>query len=161
MVNESILRRMRALGVLATPFGSYLWQHGDKLVKYYGQDRAETMFGHRSFLEAGVRVAGASDHPAGLHPPLLGVQSMVTRKTSSGKVIGPHQKISIEEAFKMYTAYAAYASFEEHIKGSLTVGRLADIVVLNRDPWTIAPEDIGQIGVDMTILGGQVVYKKE
>lgn len=161
IINESILRRMRALGVMATPFGSYMWQHGDKLVKYYGRNRVEAMFGHGSFLEGGVRVAGASDHPAGLHPPLLGVQSMVTRKTASGKVIGPGQKISIEEAFKMYTAYAAYASFEENIKGSLTVGRLADIVVLDRDPWTITPEDIGQIGVDMTILGGNVVYRKD
>jgi predicted amidohydrolase YtcJ len=161
IINESILRRMRALGVMATPFGSYIWQHGDKLVKYYGRNRAEAMFGHRSFLEGGVRVAGASDHPAGLHPPLLGVQSMVTRKTASGRVIGPGQKISIEEAFKMYTAYAAYASFEENIKGSLTVGRLADIVVLDRDPWTITPGDIGQIGVDMTILGGNVVYREE
>ena len=118
------------------------------------------MFGHKSFLEAGVKIAGSSDHPAGLHPPLLGVQSMVTRKTSSGKVIGASQRISIEEAFKMYTVYAAYASFEEGMKGSLTGGRLADMVVLDRDPWEVDPEEISEIGVDMTILGGRIVYKK-
>jgi len=161
IVNESILRRMRDLEVMALPFGSYLWQHGDKLVKYYGKERAEAMFSHKSFLDAGVRVAGSSDHPAGLYPPLLGVQSMVTRKTPSGDLIGPGQRISIDEAFKMYTVCAAYASFEENIKGSLTVGRLADLVVLDRDPWTIRPDDIGQIGVDMTILGGKVVYRRE
>ena len=61
----------------------------------------------------------------------------------------------------MYTGYAAYASFEEDIKGSLTVGRLADLVILNQDPWKINPEDIGQIGVDMTIVGGNVVYPRE
>ena len=86
---------------------------------------------------------------------------MVTRKTPSGRVFGASQKISIDEALKMYTVYAAYASFEEHIKGSLTVGRLADMVVLNRDPWSVDPEDIGQIDVDMTILGGNIVYRKE
>jgi len=161
IINESILRSMRNLKVIALPFGSYLWQHGDKFMKYYGQKRSEIMFGHKSFLEAGVKVAGSSDHPAGLHPPLLGVQCMVTRKTPSGRVFGPSQKISIDEAFKMYTVYAAYASFEEHIKGSLTVGRLADMVVLNRDPWSVDPEDIGQIGVDMAILGGNIVYRKE
>ncbi len=112
----------------------------------------------REDLDAGVRVAGSSDHPCGLHPPLLGVRCMVTGKTASGDVIGPDQKISIEEAIKMYTVYAAYASFEEDIKGSLAVGRLADMVVLAQDPWTVDPEDIGQIGVNMTILGGRVVY---
>jgi len=161
MINESILRRMHNLGVIATPFASYLWQHGDKLVKYYGRERSEMMFAHGSFLKGGVGVAGGSDHPAGLHAPLLGVQSMVTRKTPSGEVIGAGQRISVEEAFKMYTAYAAYASFEEDIKGSLTVGRLADLVVLNQDPWKMNPEDIGQIGVEMTIVGGTVVYPRE
>lgn len=85
---------------------------------------------------------------------------MVTRKTSSGEVIGEGQKISIEEAFRMYTVYGAYTSFEEDIKGSLVVGRLADMVVLAHDPWLVSPEEIGQIPVDLTILGGRVVYDR-
>jgi predicted amidohydrolase YtcJ len=160
IINENILRRMRNLGVMAIPFGSYLWQHGEKIIPYYGKERAEVMFAHKSFLDSGVRVAGASDHPAGLHPPLLGVQCMVTRKTANGEAIGLRQKISIEEAFKMYTVYAAYSSFEENIKGSLTVGKLADIVILAQDPWLFDPEKIGQIGVDMTIVGGRIVYSR-
>jgi hypothetical protein len=160
LIDESILRRMRVLGVIATPFGSYLWQHSEKFVPYYGVKRAERMFAHRSFLEGKIRVAGASDHPAGLLSPLLGIQCMTTRKTPSGHTLGINQKISIEEAFKMYTVYAAYASFEEKIKGSLTPGRLADMVVLDKDPWKVKPEEIGQISVDMTILGGRIVYCK-
>lgn len=160
MIDDTTLSRMRALGVIALPFGSYVWQHGEKLVRYYGEERAQTMFAHKSFLDAGVRVAGSSDHPAGLHPPLLGVQCMVTRKTSSGEVIGRNQRISLEEAFKMYTIYAAYASFDEDIKGSLTVGRLADMVVLEEDPWSIDPDGISQIEIDMTIVGGKIVYSK-
>ncbi|MBU0732723.1 MAG: amidohydrolase family protein, partial [Proteobacteria bacterium] len=122
--------------------------------------RAQTMFAHKSFLDAGVRVAGSSDHPAGLHPPLLGVQCMVTRKTSSGEVIGRNQRIPLEEAFKIYTIYAAYASFEEGIKGSLTPGRLADMVVLEEDPWSIDPDGISQIEIDMTIVGGKIAYSR-
>jgi len=160
VINEDILRRMRNLGVMALPFGSYLWQHGEKIIPYYGKERAEVMFAHKSFLDAGVRVAGASDHPAGLYPPLLGVQCMVTRKTANGDIIGLRQKISIEEAFKMYTIHAAYSSFEENIKGSLTVGRLSDMVILDQDPWVVNPEEIGQINVDMTIVGGNVVYSR-
>jgi hypothetical protein len=158
IINNSILDRMRKLGVMALPFGSYLWQHGEKFVPYYGQKIADKMFAHKSFLDAGVKVAGSSDHPCGLLPPLLGIQCMVTRKTASGDVIGPDQKISIEEAIKMYTVYAANASFEENIKGSLTLGRLTDMVVLAQDPWEVDPEDIRNISVDMTILGGRVVY---
>jgi len=160
VINEEILGRIRDLHVLAIPFGSYVWQHGEKILPYYGEKRAQMMFGHKSFLEAGVKVAGASDHPAGLYPPLLGIQSMVTRKTSSGQVIGPNQKISLEEAFKMYTVYAAYASLEEDIKGSLAVGRLADMVVLAQDPWKTDPDEIRKIDIDMTIMGGRIVYER-
>jgi predicted amidohydrolase YtcJ len=160
IINDDILRRMHELGVMAIPFGSYLWQHGEKIVPYYGQTRAEMMFGHKSFLDAGVKVAGASDHPAGLYPPMLGVQCMITRRTASGDVIGAHQKISIEEAFRMYTVHAAYASFEENIKGSLAVNKLADMVALAQDPWSVDPEQIGEVGVDITIVGGRIVYTR-
>ena len=158
IVNEGMLKRMRRLGVMAIPFGSYVWQHGEKLIRCYGPERVKMMFAHRSFLEKGIKVAGSSDHPCGLHEPLLGIQTMVTRRTSSGEVLGPNQKIPVEEAVKMYTAYAAYASFEEHIKGVLKPGRLADMVVLAEDPWEVDPNRLGEIGVDMTILGGRVVY---
>jgi predicted amidohydrolase YtcJ len=157
LIDDGLLSWMARLGVMALPFGSYLWQHGEKLLPFYG-DRAARMFAHRSFLNAGVKVAGSSDHPAGLYPPLLGVQSMVTRKTASGEIIGPAEKISLEEAFRMYTVYAAYASGEEKLKGRLTSRNLADVVVLARDPWETPPEEISQIGVDVTIVGGRIVY---
>jgi predicted amidohydrolase YtcJ len=157
MIDDELLSWMARLGVMALPFGSYLWQHGEKLQPFYGA-RAARMFAHHSFLKAGVKVAGSSDHPAGLYPPLLGVQSMVTRRTASGDVIGPEEKISLEEAFRMYTVYAAYASGEETLKGRLIPGSLADMVVLARDPWETPPEEISQIGVDFTVVGGRVVY---
>jgi len=160
IINQSILSRMRRLNVLAIPFGSYLWQHGEKILPFYGPKRAEMMFGHKSFLDAGVKTAGASDHPAGLLPPLLGIQTMVTRKTSFGEVIGANQKISIEEALKMYTVHAAFATFEENIKGSITPGKMADMVVLKQDPWKVSPEEISEIDIHMTIMGGRVVYER-
>jgi predicted amidohydrolase YtcJ len=160
IINDAILRRMRELGVLATPFGSYLWQHSEKLVPFYGLKRAERMFAHGTFLEQGIHVAGASDHPAGLLEPLLGVQSMVTRQTPSGQVLGAEQRISVEEAFRMYTRYAAYASFEEDVKGSLTAGCVADMVALGEDPWKVDAGTIGNIPVVMTIVGGRVVYDR-
>jgi len=160
MIDDDLLAWMARLGVMALPFGSYLWQHGEKLLRFYGI-RAARMFAHQSFLRAGVRVAGSSDHPAGLYPPLLGVQSMVTRQTASGEVIGPEEKISLEEAFRMYTLYAAYAAGEEHLKGQLLPGRLADLVVLEQDPWETPPDQISRIGIHMTIVGGRIVYHRD
>ena len=160
MIDDALLAWMARLGVMALPFGSYLWQHGEKLLRFYGA-RAARMFAHRSFLKAGVRVAGSSDHPAGLYPPLLGVQSMVTRRTASGEVIGPEEKISLEEAFRMYTLYAAYAAGEEKLKGRLAAGRLADLVVLEQDPWETPADQISRIAIHMTIVGGRIVYQRK
>ncbi len=159
MINDAILERMARLNVMALPFTSYLWQHGEKLRPFYGR-RADRMFAHKSFLNAGVMVAAGSDHPVGLHSALLGVQCMVTRRASTGEIIGPAERISVEEAFKVYTVYAAHASREEHIKGCLTPQRLADLVVLNRDPWDTPPEEISQIDVNMTVVGGRIVYRR-
>ena len=116
------------------------------------------MFAHASFMRAGVKVAGSSDHPAGLHPPLLGVQSMVTRRSANGETIGADEKITLLEAFRMYTAYAAYASGEEHVKGRLAPGMVADMVALERDPWACPPEEIRSIGIHRTIVGGRCVF---
>jgi predicted amidohydrolase YtcJ len=160
MVDDYLLERMGKLGVVALPFSSYLWQHAEKLRPFYG-DRAERMFAHKSFLDAGVIPASGSDHPVGLHSPLLGVQCMVTRKSSNGEVIGRDERLSIEEAFKVYTIYAAYASGEEKIKGTLAPGKLADMVVLDRDPWETDPDQIAGIGIRMTIVNGNIVYDPE
>jgi predicted amidohydrolase YtcJ len=107
MIADDLLTRMRRLGVMAFPFGSYLWQHGEKLKQFYGR-RVARMFAHRSFLNVGIKVAGSSDHPAGLYPTLLGVLSMVTWQTAAGRH-RPDEKISLEDAIRMYTAYAACA----------------------------------------------------
>jgi hypothetical protein len=116
------------------------------------------MFAHKSFLDAGVIPASGSDHPVGLHSPLLGIQCMVTRKAPTGEVIGRNERLSLEEAFKVYTTYAAYASGEENIKGTLTPGKLADMVVLDSDPWETDPDQIAAVGVAMTIVNGKLVY---
>jgi hypothetical protein len=157
MIDDRLLGRMGRLGVVALPFSSYLWQHAEKLRPFYGE-RAERMFAHKSFLDASVVPASGSDHPVGLHSPLLGVQCMVTRKSPTGEIFGRSERLSLEEAFKVYTTYAAYASGEEKIKGTLTPGKLADMVVMERDPWETDPDQIAGIGVQMTIVNGNIVY---
>ena len=127
----------------------------------YGAKRLEMMLPHRSWLDAGIPIAGSSDYPCGPWNPLVGIQSCVTRKSSAGEGIGLGQRITPEEAIRVYTMGGAYASFEEKTKGSIEVGKLADFAFLSDDPTTADPDGIVDISVMATMVGGKLVYQKE
>jgi len=157
LVNPSILQRIKKAGVVPAPFYTYAYYHGNKWLEY-GEEMMESMFAHRSFLDYGIPVAPASDFTPGPFEPMMAIQSMVTRKDAQGRVWGPSQRISVTEAMQICTMHGAYASFEEGIKGSLTPGKLADIVILEKDPHEVQPDRIVDIKVLRTILGGRTTY---
>jgi len=161
VVNPELVQRIRKLGILPTIFGPYPYYHGDKLIPAFGEKRLEWMFAARSFLDAGVRVAAHSDHSAAPFPPLMGIHALVNRTTKSGRPIGQSQRVSVMEALRLYTINAAYQSFDEDRLGSIEAGKLADMVVLGEDILTVPPEKIIDITIDMTIIDGKVVYKRE
>jgi hypothetical protein len=158
VVDADILARMRALGAMALPFASYVHYHGGKLLDWYGPERVSSMFAHRSFLDAGVTVAASSDYPCGPYEPLLGIQSMVTRRGYDGADIGPSQRISPAEALAMYTTNAAVAVGGTDRTGRLTPGSLADFAVLASDPLATAPPEISAIPVHATYVAGSPVW---
>ena len=158
LVNEDLLKRIKSTGTIPTPFYTYAHYHGNKWLDY-GKPRMEWMFAHRSFLDAGIPVAPASDYTPGPYEPLMAIQSMVTRKDSKGRVWGASQRITAEEALKICTVNGAYASFEEHEKGSLTPGKLADFVMLDEDPLNTDPDGIKDITVLGTWLGGKQTHR--
>jgi predicted amidohydrolase YtcJ len=158
LVNPKLLQRIKAAGVVPAPFYTYAYYHGNKWTEY-GAPMMETMFAHRSFLDAGIPVAPASDFPPGPYEPLMALQSMVTRTDEQGRVWGGSQRISVDEALKVCTMNGAYASFEEGIKGSITPGKLADLVVLEKDPRKVAAEEIVKIGVLRTLMGGRTTFE--
>ena len=158
LVNERILQRIKAAGVVPAPFYTYAYFHGNKWVDY-GEEKMETMFAHRSFLDAGIPVAPASDYTPGPYEPMMAIQSMVTRKDVRGRVWGPSQRVSVTEAMRICTMHGAYASFEEDIKGSLEAGKLADFVILEKDPHDVDPDSIVDIKIVRTVLGGQTTYE--
>jgi predicted amidohydrolase YtcJ len=160
VVNPEILKRIKKLKMLVTPFGSYIYHHGEKMIPHYGAERVERMFAHRSFLDYGIAVSGASDSPCGPYEPLLAIQSCVTRKSSDGEPLGSRQRITVDEAIFLYTQASAFASFEEDIKGSITPGKLADLVVLGEDPRRVESDEIKDIPVEMTIVGGEIKYRR-
>jgi predicted amidohydrolase YtcJ len=158
LVNPKILARIKAAGVVPAPFYTYAHFHGNKWVEY-GFEKMQWMFAHRSFLDAGIPVAPASDYTPGPYEPMMAIQSMVTRKDVKGRVWGPKQRISVSEAMRICTVHGAYASFEENIKGSLTAGKLADFVILENDPHDVDADSIIDIGVVRTVLGGRTIHE--
>lgn len=158
IVTEDILTRLHALEAITAPFGSYVDYHGANLLKWYGEGRVARMFAHRWFLDAGVVVAGSSDYPCGPFEPLLALQSCVTRRGADGAPVGENQRISAQEALRLYTVGAAYASGEEAVKGRLAPGYFADFVVLGDDPLTVDPQRLAAIPVQATYVGGRRVW---
>jgi predicted amidohydrolase YtcJ len=157
LVNPDLLRRIKALGCVPTPFWTYVHYHGEKWAEY-GEEKMRWMFAHRSFIDSGIVVPGASDYRPGPFEPLMAIQSMVTRKDFSGRVWGANQRITVEEAIRVGTINGAYASSEERIKGSITAGKLADFVMLEQSPFDVDPDQIKNIKVNRTVAGGRVVW---
>jgi predicted amidohydrolase YtcJ len=156
VLNEELLRRMKKQKVIvsvqprvvASEFS--VWSANDHL----GSKRARWLYPVKTLLKEGIRVIGGSDCPMEPLSPLLGVQTAVTRDFFL------EERITVDEALRMYTVDAAYSSNEERIKGSIETGKLADLTVLSHDPRIVAPNEIENITVEMTIVGGTVVYSK-
>ena len=159
LVNEGLLRRIKAVGAIPTPFYTYIYYHGDKW-QHYGERKMRSMFAHASFLEHGIPVAGASDYIPGPFEPLMALQSMVTRTDWEGRSWGANQRISVDQALRVATLNGAHASFEEHLKGSITEGKLADFVILGEDPHDVDPGRLKDIEVVRTVVGGRTMHPK-
>jgi predicted amidohydrolase YtcJ len=157
LINDDLLRRIKALGAVPAPFTSYAYYNSDKF-HFYGELMKRCM-AYRSFIDAGIPVCAGSDFSPGPFAPLMGIQGMVTRTGWNGETWGPEQRITVAEALKVNTLNGAYASHEEAIKGSITPGKLADYVVLEEDPHTVSPDRIKDIRIARTVTGGTTVYK--
>jgi len=158
VMNQSLLERAKKAGVILV-FHSYMWEHGDKLASY-GEKRLAMIHPYRTAIDMGIHVAGHSDSTVSAADPLLRIQDMVTRKGENGIGYGVNQRISVEEAIKVWTLDGAYATFEEHDKGSIEPGKLADFAVLRKDPRKVPPDTIKDIVVDATYVGGQNVWQQ-
>ncbi len=157
LINEALVKRIKALGAIPAPFTSYAYYNTDKF-GFYGEAMMQNCMAFRSFLDAGIAVCAGSDFSPGPFAPLMGMQGMVTRRGWNGETWGLNQRVSAAEALAINTLNGAHASFEEGIKGSLTPGKLADYVVLADDPLTIDPEKIKDIKIVETVTGGRSVY---
>jgi len=152
--------RANQLQLVVTAQQPLVYSLADGFLKYIGPERTANLEPLGMYLERSQQpVGGGSDSPVTPYQPLLGIWSSVTRETYSAGVQGAEWRITPEQALRMYTLGSAYAAFEEHQKGSITPGKLADMVVLDADPCQVEPDAIREIRVVRTIVNGQTVFE--
>jgi hypothetical protein len=158
VVGDDQVARLAALGVVPVPQGHFVGEIGDGMLQALGPERARLCYRQRSWLDAGVVLPGSSDCPVVQGAPLLGIHDLVNRRTGSGQPFTPAEALTVEEALRAYTYGSAYADHQEHDKGRLARGLLADLVVLGDDPARVDPAGIGSIEVVATVVGGVPVF---
>ncbi len=167
--NAAVIERARRLGVVIDMQPAWLHLDGDALARVLGPSRMKDFHPYKSIFDAGVVVAGGSDHMikfdsrTAINPynPFFGIWMAVTRQTSSGAVLNPEQRITRQQALRMWTLNAAYLSFDEKRKGSIEPGKLADLVVLSHDILTCPEDQIRHIEAEMTVVGGRIVHERK
>jgi predicted amidohydrolase YtcJ len=166
-VTDAGLARMKRLGVIGSFYPHHSWYWADRHIStFIGEERAVRMNPMKSAMRAGVVTVGHSDAPIAAigdpmfgAEPLFGIWCAVNRTTRAGKVIGPEERLTPLEGIRAFTINAAYASFEESIKGSIEPGKLADFAILDKDPCAVEPWAIRDIKVERTIIGGETVFQ--
>lgn len=160
------LERCRDLGVVADVQPAWLWKDGATLQKVLGPDRMRWFQPYKSWMEH-TTIGGGSDHMLRFDPvkstnpwdPWLGISVAVTRKTERGGVHEPGERLSREQAVRLYTINNAYITHEEKSKGSLEVGKLADWILIDRDVLKCSDDDLRETKVKLTAVGGKIVYE--
>ena len=154
------MERLVRMGLIAIPNISLAYFVGDSIRSSVGEKRMAHAFPFKTLLRHGVTMAGGSDSP-GYWPTdaLRDISACVSRRMLWGEQWIPEEALSVQEAFAMHTTGAAFAGFEERDKGTLEIGKLADIVVLTEDPFKIQPDQIKDLKVEMTVVGGEVKYQ--
>jgi predicted amidohydrolase YtcJ len=153
IMDAQAIKKAAGLGIVFSTQPMFIHSEKDWLPRRLGAERCKTVYPLRSFLDAGIKLAGASDAPIESQDVLHAIQCCITREGFE-----PHQCISVEEAFRMYTLDAAYAQFQEGIKGSITAGKRADLVIIAEDPFKINPDVIKDISLVRTLVAGETVY---
>jgi len=155
------LKRIKELGVTPSSSIGYMYGLGDQYAENFGPERSRWLHPHKTMLEMGIIAGGNNDCPITYYGPFVQIYTAVTRKTVTGQIISPEEAINVMDAIKVYTWNGAYLAKEENTKGSIEPGKLADMIVLDRDIQSIPAEEIKNTEVITTIVNGKIVYQKE
>ncbi len=160
IIDERILGRIARLGVVPVPGTSFLYHFRDAYLQNLGLDRLRYTYGMASFLRHGIIAAASTDAPVVPTSATVGLQTMMTRRDAVGEEVWPEERVTLSDAIRAYTVNGAYASFEEHHKGTLATGMLGDVTVFETDLSSVDPESLGEVNVDLTVVDGRVVFAR-
>ncbi len=154
-----LLERLRGAGIIVVTQPAFVYYSGERYLADVPVEQLRWLYRTGSMRKAGVTVAAGSDCPVAGCNPLVGVYAAVTRRAQNCQELLPHEAVSPMDALAMYTLDAAFSAFEEDRKGSIEVGKLADMVVLSDDPTRVPAEEMMSIRAVATIIGGEVVWE--
>lgn len=160
MVPPDLLERMKRMGIVPIPNPAFFYEFGEGYVRNYG-GRVEHMFPLADYAKEGIVAASGSDTPVTVPNPMRGVYCALTRRAESGTPVGESQKTNLMHAIRSFTINGAYASFEEDRKGSIEIGKLADLVVLDGSILSASPERILSMKPTLTMINGEIVFGGE
>ncbi|MHB8645865.1 MAG: amidohydrolase [Thermomicrobiales bacterium] len=160
ILRPDLIARIARLGVVVVTQPIFITEYGDSFIRHLGEERAALTYPFWSLLNAGIPMVFSSDCPVSAYEPLKSIQVSVTERTGSGAEYAPAEAINVHDALHAYTVAGAYATFEEHTKGSIAPGMLADFAVLDGDPRHTPPDALAAIPVAMTWIGGELMYER-
>jgi predicted amidohydrolase YtcJ len=158
---SELAERLAQIRITVVSQPNFIFHNGDRYLKTVEKETLPNLYPFNTLLNSGIQLAGSSDCPVVPANPLEGIYSAVSRKTSTGNIVLSNERISRVDALKMYTINGAAAGFEDTFKGSLTKGKLADIIVMDKDPTKIRDADILNIKIRLVMIGGEIVYRNE
>ena len=161
MCSPSLAERLAALGIVVVTQPAFIYHNGDRYLETVSKGEIQHLYPIGTLIKNGVTVAGSSDSPIAPPNPLIAMYAAVTRKTKTGLTVSTKERIDPMAALRMYTIDAAKATFDEAKRGSITAGKLADLVVLSGDPTKLLPEELKDLAVEMTILNGNIVWNSD
>jgi predicted amidohydrolase YtcJ len=157
----SLAGQVASLGIMVVTQPPFIYYNDERYLETVPDKQLKYLYPLKTLLNHNINVAASSDCPIVPPNPLLGMYAAISRMGEKNQIVGGQEEISTIDALGMYTKNAAQASFEETIKGTITPGKLADLVVLNGDPIQLPPNELKQLQVEMTIIGGEIVWEKE
>jgi predicted amidohydrolase YtcJ len=155
-----MMHRLSAVRAVVVTQPAFVYYNGERYLSEVPGSQLPWLYRTASFFKSGLSPAASSDGPVVPCDPLVGIYAAVTRKAETGQVLSPEEAVAPGMALEMYASNGAYASFDEDSKGSIEVGKLADLVVLSGDPTAVPPEEIPQIHAEKTIIGGRLVWER-
>jgi predicted amidohydrolase YtcJ len=153
-----LLKKAVNMNIAASVQPVFFSELGDGFLEAFGPDLVHQLYPFKSMLNAGMKIGGSSDCPVSNPDPRIALRDAVIRRTPSGEIIGPQETLTMEEAIRLYTQGSAYLSFDENRNGSIEIGKRADFTVMAADPRRCSPEEVPEIPISMTVVGGEIVY---